>query len=380
MVQKTFLTIWLSFIAAAFTPHQTAAASPSVFQSEKEIFELELLVDGLDHPWGMVFLPDKTLLITEREKGLKLYHDNTLHDVSLSDFPEVRARGQGGLLDITIHPEFKQNQLIYFTYSHPLKKGSTTALARAKFINRELIDPKTIFIADTGSTTSKHYGSRIEFDRNGDLFMTIGDRGNRDNAQKLNSHAGKVLRLNDQGGPANDAPFSETDNALPEIFSYGHRNPQGLTRHPETGEMWASEHGPRGGDEINRLQVGVNYGWPVITYGKEYILGSIGEGTHHPDMAQPVHQWTPSIAPAGITFYSADAFANWKGNLFTTALKFKLLVRQEIKDNKVVHEERLLTEEVGRIRAIEQGPDGFLYILTDANNGALYRLKPQSQQ
>ncbi len=376
MFYRMNLSIWLSLLAVLFTVDQTRAENSDVFKSEKETFELEQLADGLDHSWGMAFLPNGALLITEREKGLKLYHDKSLRDISLDSFPEVRTRGQGGLLDITIHPAFEQNQLIYLTYSHPLKKGSTTALAKARFADQKLLDPQTIFIADTGSTTSKHYGSRIEFDNNGDLFMTIGDRGNRHNAQKLNSHAGKVLRLDDQGLPAADNPFAQNDAVLPEIYSYGHRNPQGLTRHYLTGEMWVSEHGPRGGDEINRLQAGVNYGWPIITYGKEYIGGSIGEGTHHPEMQQPIHQWTPSIAPAGITFYSGDAFPNWQGNLFTTALKFKLLVRQELQDGKIVHEERLLEEEVGRIRAIEQGPDGLLYILTDANNGALYRLKP----
>ncbi|KLN62691.1 glucose dehydrogenase [Kiloniella spongiae] len=359
-----------------FVTGQAAAGSSVTFKSEKETFKLELLVDGLDHPWGMVFLPDDSLLITEREKGLKLYRDKNLHDISLDNFPKVRTRGQGGLLDITIHPAFKQTRLVYFTYSHPLKKGSTTALAQARLVDQKLLDPQTIFIAETGSATSRHYGSRIRFDPDGHLFMTIGDRGNRHNAQKLNSHAGKVLRLNDQGQSAADNPFAQTGKALPEIYSYGHRNPQGLTQHPLTGEMWVSEHGPRGGDEINQIQAGANYGWPVITYGKEYIGGTIGEGTHHPEMQQPIHQWTPSIAPAGITFYSGVAFPNWQGNLFTTALKFKLLVRQELQDGKIVHEERLLEEEVGRIRAIEQGPDDFLYILTDTNNGALYRLRP----
>ncbi len=376
MFHKMNLTICLSFLAVLAVLSQASAENSDTFKSEKEAFELKLLADGLEHPWGMVFLPDGSLLITEREKGLKLYKNNNLHNISLDSFPEVRTRGQGGLLDITIHPAFEQNQLVYFTYSHPLKKGSTTALAQARFAGQELLDPQTIFIAETGSTTSKHYGSRIRFDNDGLLFMTIGDRGNRHNAQKLNSHAGKVLRLNDRGQPAANNPFTQDAAVLPEIYSYGHRNPQGLTSHYLTGEMWVSEHGPRGGDEINQLQAGSNYGWPIITYGKEYIGGSIGEGTHHPEMQQPIHQWTPSIAPAGITFYSGDAFPNWKGNLFTTALKFKLLVRQELQDGKIVHEERLLEEEVGRIRAVEQGPDGFLYVLTDANNGALYRLKP----
>ncbi|WP_120498506.1 PQQ-dependent sugar dehydrogenase [Kiloniella sp. EL199] len=376
MLHKKNLTIWLSFLAFFSALNQTAAESPEIFNSEKETFKLELLADGLDHPWGMVFLPDETLLITEREKGLKLYKNKNLRDISLHNFPAVRTRGQGGLLDIAIHPTFEQNQLIYFTYSHPLKEGSTTALAQARFAGQKLLDPQTIFIAETGSTTSRHYGSRIRFNTDGLLFMTIGDRGNRHSAQKLNSHAGKVLRLNDQGQPAANNPFVQDDTALSEIYSYGHRNPQGLAKHYLTGEMWVSEHGPRGGDEINQLQAGSNYGWPIITYGKEYIGGSIGEGTHHPNMQQPVHQWTPSIAPAGITFYSGDAFPNWKGNLFTSALKFKLLVRQELLDGKIVHEERLLEEEVGRIRAVEQGPDDFLYILTDANNGTLYRLKP----
>ncbi len=347
------------------------------FESEKANFDLILLADDLDHPWGMTFLPDERLLITERDGKLKVFAKGKLREIPLTGFPELHAKGQGGLLDITPHPDFATNGFIYFTYSHALSRGSTTALARAKLQGDLLSGIETLFIAKTQSTTSHHYGSRIRFDTHGFLFMTVGDRGQRHSAQRLDLHAGKVLRLTDDGQPAKGNPFIGTPDALPEIYSYGHRNPQGLSLNPSTGDMWVSEHGPRGGDEINLIKPGVNYGWPIITYGKEYIGGSIGAGTHHPDMAQPLHQWTPSIAPSGITFYTGKAFPNWQGDLFTTALKYELLVRQEVKNNRIVHEERLVEEEVGRIRAVTQGPDDLLYLLTDENDGALYRLRPK---
>ncbi|WP_419903322.1 PQQ-dependent sugar dehydrogenase [Kiloniella sp.] len=347
------------------------------FNSEKSSFDLVLLADDLDHPWGMAFLPDDRLIITERDGRLKLYEKGKVKSISLSGFPEIHNKGQGGLLDVTPHPNFTNTGLIYFTYSHVLPRGSTTALARANLQQDQLTEIETLFIAKTDSTTSHHYGSRIRFDNNGLIYMTIGDRGQRHTAQRLDLHAGKVLRLTDNGKPASGNPFINTAGALPEIYSYGHRNPQGLSRHPETGEMWLSEHGPRGGDEINLIKPGVNYGWPIITYGKEYIGGSIGEGTHHPDMAQPIYQWTPSIAPSGIFFYSGKAFPSWQGNLFTTALKYELLVRHELINNKIVHEERLIEEEVGRIRAVTQGTDDLIYLLTDEYDGALYRLQPK---
>ena len=357
------------------TSHAKATEIIEQFQSEKERFDLVLLADDLDHPWGMAFLPDGRLLITERDGLLKVYHKGKTTELALPNFPEIYTRGQGGLLDITPHPNFEENHFIYFTYSHDLSRGSTTGLVRAKLDKNRISQIKTLLVAKTDSTTSKHYGSRIRFDAKGFIYMTVGDRGQRHNAQRLDIHAGKVLRLTDEGQAATGNPFLENSKALPEIYSYGHRNPQGLAMHPETGQMWLSEHGPRGGDEINLVRSGVNYGWPVITYGKEYIGGSIGEGTHHPNMAQPIHQWTPSIAPSGISFYNGDAFPAWKGNLFTTALKFELLVRQELDGNKIVHEERLIEEEVGRIRAVTQGPDGLLYLLTDENDGALYRIQ-----
>ncbi|MFD2204642.1 PQQ-dependent sugar dehydrogenase [Kiloniella antarctica] len=346
------------------------------FTSEKITFKLHRLTKNLDHPWGMAFLPDDRLLITERNGKLKIFDGSSLKEITLTDFPDIYTRGQGGLLDVTPHPNFSENNLIYFTYSHPLSSGSTTALAQAKLQGNVLSNSQILFIAKTRSDTSHHYGSRIKFDRQGFLFMTVGDRGQRHNAQRLDLHAGKILRLTENGKPAPGNPFVNHSNALPEIYSFGHRNPQGLSLNPATGDIWLSEHGPRGGDELNIIQSGKNYGWPIITYGKEYIGGSIGQGTHHPNMSQPIHQWTPSIAPAGITFYTGEAFPSWQGNLFTSALKFKLLVRQEIKNNKVVLEERLLEGEVGRIRAVTQGPDGLLYLISDESDGALYRLSP----
>ncbi|WP_020590697.1 PQQ-dependent sugar dehydrogenase [Kiloniella laminariae] len=348
----------------------------ATLNSEQEDFRLVRLTQGLKNPWGMVFLPDQSLLITERGGQFFLYRAGHLEKISLPALPDLHVRGQGGLLDVTLHPDFSTNHWIYFTYSHSLASGSTTAVARGRLEQNRLQDLQTVFIAKTDSSASHHYGSRLLFDRKGYLFVTIGDRGNRDSAQRLDLHAGKVLRLTGEGNAPPDNPFVNTKDALAEIFSYGHRNPQGLALDPDTDELWLSEHGPKGGDEINRLIAGANYGWPIITYGEEYSGGSIGD-TEQPDMQQPQHQWTPSIAPAGITFYNGAAFPNWQGDLFTAALKFKMLVRQRYTpEGRVSEEEQLIPHRIGRIRDISQGPDGLIYLITDENKGGLYRLEP----
>ncbi|MCZ4281436.1 PQQ-dependent sugar dehydrogenase [Kiloniella laminariae] len=348
----------------------------ATLRSERENFRLVRLAQGLKNPWGMVFLPDQSLLITERGGQFFLYKAGHLEKITMPPLPDLHVRGQGGLLDVTLHPDFATNHLIYFTYSHSLALGSTTAVARARLEQNQLRDVQTIFIARTDSSASIHFGSRLLFDRHGYLFVTIGDRGNRDSAQQLTLHSGKVLRLTDEGKAPPDNPFSDNSDALAEIFSLGHRNPQGLALHPDTGELWLSEHGPKGGDEINQLIAGANYGWPVITYGEEYSGGTIGN-KEHPDMQQPRHQWTPSIAPAGITFYNGTAFPGWRGDLLTAALKFRMLVRQRYTTNgDITEEEQLIPHRIGRIRAISQGPDDLIYLLSDESKGGLYRLEP----
>jgi glucose/arabinose dehydrogenase len=247
---------------------------------------------------------------------------------------------------------------------------------RARLEDGALVDLEEIFQAQPGFSGGRHFGSRLAFDPDGYLFITVGERGQRDEAQSLESHNGTVVRLHDDGTIPEDNPFVGEAGARPEIFSYGHRNPQGMDIHPETGVPWLQEHGARGGDEVNIVEAGVNYGWPVITYGIDYSGAPIGEGTAKPGMAQPIHYWVPSIAPSGMTFYSGDAFPEWQGDLFVGALKFALITRLELDGDQVLAEERLLEDQLGRIRDVRTGPDGFLYLLTDEADGALYRLQP----
>jgi glucose/arabinose dehydrogenase len=252
-----------------------------------------------------------------------------------------------------------------------------TEVARARLVNHRLQDLQVIFRLQPKTGTSYHFGSRLLFDRAGQLYITIGDRGDRPRAQDLTDHAGSVIRLHADGSVPKDNPFLSQQGAKPEIYSYGHRNPQGMALHPETGKVWIHEHGPQGGDELNIIDKGVNYGWPVITYGVNYVIGtSIGEGTHKQGMQQPDYYWVPSIAPSGMTFYTADRFPEWRGNLFVGSLKFQLLVRLILDGDKVVGEERMLKRRLGRIRDVRTGPDGYLYLLTDEPNGKLVRLEP----
>lgn len=345
-------------------------------------FKVETVAAGLEHPWGMAFLPDGRILVTERPGRLRIVENGKLLPKAVTGLPLIEPIGQGGLLDIILHPNYRNNGWLYFSYAEPdegiLFSEYGTAVARARLDGNRLKDFHKIFSMNKKSRGGRHFGSRLVFDRNNYLYITVGDRGERERAQDLNDHAGSVIRLHDDGRIPDDNPFIKTHNARPEIYSYGHRNPQGIALHPETGEVWLHEHGPQGGDEINRVQPGRNYGWPVITYGVNYVTGTkIGEGTHKAGMEQPLHHWTPSIAPSGMAFYAGDAFSEWKGDLFVGALKFQLLVRLELRDDKVVKEERLLERQLGRIRDVRNGPDGFLYLLTDADEGAIVRLVPR---
>jgi aldose sugar dehydrogenase len=371
-------------LLAAFVTCMLAlpAAAQSVVQTELETVRLVTLARGLEHPWGLAFLPDGRMLVTERPGRLRIVGaDGRLDPRAVAGVPPVGEVGQGGLLDVALHPDFRANGLIYLSYTGEGPGGYSTEVARAKFVESggppRLEDVRVIFRQQPRSSGGRHFGSRLVFDRQGLLYVTLGERGDQDRAQKLDDLAGKIVRITDDGRVPEDNPFQDKPGARPEIFSLGNRNVQGAALHPQTGVLWAHEHGPQGGDEVNVIRAGTNYGWPVITYGVNYVIGTkIGEGTAKAGMAQPVWKWVPSIAPSGMTFYEGDAFPKWRGNLFVGALKDSMLVRLELDGEKVVREERMLKGKVGRVRDVRTGPDGFLYLLTDESDGALVRIEP----
>ena len=344
------------------------------YLSEGQKFEFQELTRRGDSIWGIDFLPGKRILFTERA-GKMLILDETSKKVSeVSGLPKVYSVGQGGLLDVRVHPNFEKNNLIFFTYSDPIEDKATTSLASAELKNGKLENLKKLFSAYKPNDNDIHFGSRIEFDGKGHIFITVGDRDERQRAQDLGYHQGKVLRLNEDGSVPKDNPYSNVAGARPEIYSYGHRSPQGLVRHPETGVLFEAEMGPRGGDEINIIEASKNYGWPVITFGKEYWGPSIGEGTAKPGMEQPIAHWVPSISPSGISFYSGNIFPKWKGNLFLANLSGQHLRRLVLDGNKVLKQEELLKDLDYRFRMVRERNDGHLYITTD--DGRIGRLVP----
>lgn len=354
------------------------------FQSRQHDFNLEVVIDNLRSPWGMAFLPGGNLLVTERPGRLRLIEDWKLVENPVSGLPKIREIGQGGLLDITLHPDFENNQLIYLSFAGEDDGLYGTEVLRGRLDGMSLVDTEVIFRAMPKRSGGRHFGSRLLFDDNGKLYISLGDRGAststgyKQPAQQTGNHLGSLIRINDDGSIPKDNPFTGKPGAQPEIFTYGNRNMQGMALNPVTGDVWTHEHGPQGGDEINIMQPGANYGWPVITYGVNYGIGSkIGEGTHKVGMEQPVYKWVPSIAPSGMMFYNADKFPQWKGDLFVGSLKFSLLVRLELEGNKVMDEERLIANEHGRIRTVTQGPDGYIYLLTDSPRGKLLRITPE---
>jgi glucose/arabinose dehydrogenase len=336
------------------------------------------VASGLDHPWAVAFLPGGRFLVTERPGRMRVVGADGRLGPALGGVPEVAARGQGGLLDVVLDSGFERNRQIYFCYSEPGPAGgNSTALATAKLAAdaSRLEDVKVLFSQKPKVASTFHFGCRIVEARDGTLFLTLGERNSRrDDAQTLDNHHGKVVRIHKDGSVPKDNPFAGRAGALPEIWSYGHRNPQGATLSPQ-GAVWLNEHGPQGGDEINVPQPGRNYGWPVITYGENYGGGKMGEGTAKPGMEQPLHQWTPSIAPSGMAFLASDRYgAAWKDNLFVGSLKFRYLARLELAGGKVAREHRIDIGE--RVRDVRQGPDGLLYLLTDESDGKLLRLVP----
>jgi len=372
------LALQIVMLSIAFFTSALAQDRSAVINSEKHTFRVVTLLKGLEYPWSVAFLPDGRMLVTERVGRLRLVgQDLRMDPKPIAGLPDVAATGQGGLFDVVLHPEHAQNGWIYWAYNAPGAGGWGTALARGKLQGSRMTEVQVLFSMKPKTRSSQHFGGRIVFDKAGMLYLTLGDRGDKERAQKLDDHAGSVIRLHDDGRVPIDNPFVKRAEALPEKWTLGNRNMQGASLHPKTGELWTHEHGPQGGDEVNVMRSGLNYGWPVITYGVNYGFGTrIGEGQTKPGMVQPLHLWVPSIAPSGMAFVSGSKFPQWTGDLLVGALRDQMLVRLELDGEKVMREERLLRGIVGRIRDVRMGPDGLVYLLTDDSEGALLRLEP----
>lgn len=359
------------------------AAVDEVFETEAGPIRVSTVAGGLSHPWAIAFLPaGDGMLVTERAGALRHVGEGGALSGPLSGVPDVDARGQGGLLDVALDPGFSENRLVYLSFAEAGEGGNSTAVARGRLSDdlAALEDVEVIFRQEPKVESRAHFGSRLVFDNDGHLFVTMGDRSSaqfRGRAQDLDSHIGTIARINPDGSVPDDNPFVGQEGALPEIWAYGIRNSQAAALHPETGVLWEIEHGPRGGDELNVIEPGANYGWPVVTFGVEYSGATIGEGlTSAEGMVDPVHQWTPVIAPSGMIFYSGDAFPDWRGNLFVGGLASTALVRLELDGESVTHEERLLQPLGLRIRDVAQDPDGAIYVATDEANGEILRIEP----
>lgn len=374
-MKKIVFTLYVFF---QFLPLPSYAVSfVHSFQSEGMHLQLEKVADGFGVPWAMAFLSENKLLITEREGFVRILDINSGKQLTVTNLPKILSEGQGGLLDVELSPDYKKSGWIYFTYVKAIDEQGATVLARAQLNGVKFSRWQDLLITKSATDTTYHFGSRIAFDDEGHVFFGIGDRGQRPNAQNLMNHAGTIIRLNRDGSIPIDNPFFNQTNALPEIWSYGHRNPQGLLFDRATKRLWSIEHGPRGGDEINLIKVGANYGWPVISYGKEYWGPFVvGESTHKKGMEQPVKTYIPSIAPGSLMLYSSNTISSWKGNLFSGALKLQHLNRIVVNNSaKAIKEERLFKKLGERIRALVQSPEGWIYFSTDS--GKIYRIRPE---
>lgn len=370
MIISTFYTFLLFFLVSCEEKTDNTINSP-----EEQEVTATLVVDDLTIPWGMTWLPDGSMLILEKAGQIYRIQDGNRSEIS--NVPAVYNRGQGGLMDIELHPDYANNGWLYLSFASEDgdDKGGNTQIVRAKLEGNALAQIETLYKATPNTTKGQHFGSRLEFDRDGYLYFTVGDRGNRDvNPQDITRDNGKVYRLHDDGRIPADNPFVGQANAKEAIFTYGNRNPQGMAIHPDTGKIWIHEHGPRGGDEINVVEKGTNYGWPVITYGINYSGTPITDITHKEGMAQPMHYWDPSIAPCGMSFISSDKYPNWKGDLLVGSLSFQYLEKLELDGESVVSRDKLL-DGIGRVRNVRQGPDGFIYVAVEGKG--IYRLDPQ---
>lgn len=352
---------------------------PKINISEKVKFRVDTIVNGLEVPWGLAFLPNGDLLITEKSGKLFRFSKGVLSD-PIEGLPTMISFGQGGLMDIEVHPEYKKNGWIYMTYSKPAPGGdkmANTAVCRAKLEGNSLVKLEELFVAQPFSRKGQHWGSKLAFDGKGHVFFGVGDRGARDiNPQSLANDCGKIHRINEDGSIPSDNPFVDAEGAMPSIYSYGHRNPQGTVIHPVTGEIWESEHGPKGGDEINLINPGLNYGWPIISYGINYNGTKFTDLTAKEGMQQPVHYYVPSIAPCGMTFVDSKRYKGWENNLLLGSLSFRYLERVELDGNKVVHTEKLL-ENIGRVRNVKVSPDGYIYVAIE-KPGKILKLYPMN--
>ncbi|MDV6317346.1 PQQ-dependent sugar dehydrogenase [Idiomarina sp. HP20-50] len=368
--------IFTAMLAASMS---TAATAETV-ETERHTVSITTLADGFTHPWGMAFLPNGNMLVTERSGNLYWLSEDGSKRKKISDVPEVVAQGQGGLLDVVVDPNYSENGWVYISYSEAAAegKGNSTAVMRAKISDNSFTDKEVIFRQAPKYESTAHFGSRLAFSPEGHLYITLGDRYSRmEDAQTLDNHHGKIVRIWPDGSIPKDNPFVGNDQALDEIWSYGHRNVQGADIHPDTGELWSVEHGPQGGDEVNIPKAGKNYGWPEVTYGVDYGGAIISDVAVKEGTEQPFYYWVPSIATAGATFYTGDAFPEWKGDFFVAALKSSLVARLDLYEGRMMHEERLFEDAIdARIRDINQGPDGYLYLLTDQPNGAVIQIKP----
>ena len=369
----------MNLIALLLAGALPVAALAQTYRTDEHSFRVVKVVEGFEQPWSLAFLPDGRMLVTEKAGRLRIVSQGKLDPKPVEGLPQVTVQGQGGLHDVVLHPQFEKNQLVYLAYAARGSDGVGTELARGRLVGHRLEDVQVLFRQSPKGRAGLHFGGRIVFDRQGYVYLTLGDRGEKDRAQRPDDHAGSVIRLHDDGRVPKDNPFTGKSGWKPEKFTIGNRNMQGAALHPQTGMLWTHEHGPQGGDEVNVMRAGVNYGWPVITYGANYGIGTkIGEGTRKEGMAQPLHYWVPSIAPSGMVFYTGDKFARWKGDLFVGALRDQMLVRLKLDGEKVVKEERLLKGALGRIRDVRAGPDGLIYVLTDEAHGVLARLEPAS--
>lgn len=378
-IVQALIALFVSFLAGA-----GIAWPQDRVETEKTPITVTEIAAGLDHPWAIAFLPDGRMLVTERIGRMRVVTRNGTIGSELEGVPDVDAHGQGGLLDVAIHPKFTENRLVYWSYAEAGEGGNSTAVARGRLSADEtaLTNVEVIFSQQPKVQSTAHFGSRLVFDGKGHLFITMGERSSeryRVQAQDLNSHLGKIVRLNEDGSVPKDNPFIGKDGVRPEIWSYGHRNVQAAALNPMTGELWEIEHGPMGGDELNVVEAGKNYGWPVISYGVNYDGSPVSSGEARAEgMEDPLYQWTPAIAPSGMIFYSGKLAPEWERNIFVGGLASEALVRLEMEGRKVLHEERLLQNIGERIRDVVEGPDGAIYVATDADNGKILRIAPGS--
>jgi glucose/arabinose dehydrogenase len=371
------LILAMTVMACGARAQNPALQSPTP-ESTPGVVTAEVIASGLNHPWGLAFLPDGRVLVTERVGTLRIVSMDGKTSEPITGVPAVLARSQGGLLDVTVDPGFATNRTIYLSFSEPGEEGTaSTAVASAQLGATALENVRVIYRQVPKVRSGGHYGSRVVVGRDGTLFITQGDRQNqRPLVQDLTTGIGKIMRINADGSVPSDNPFVGRNDARPEIWSYGHRNLQGAALHPETGQLWTVEHGARGGDELNHPEKGKNYGWPVITYGVDYSGVKIGEGTAKPGMEQPVYYWDPVIAPSGLVFYTGNRYPGWQGSVLIGSMTPGALVRLEMTDGRVTKEERYLGELGVRIRDVQQGPDGYIYVVTDADNGQLLKVVP----